>query len=99
MIRSFLDRDTERFAARQQVEKWSPERSQAAFRKLRVLDAAEVLADLRVPSGSRLEGFEGNHQGQHAIRVTDQWRIYFRWEGGNANHVEIVDEHEPGLPG
>ena len=55
MIRSFRDRDTDRLAARQRVKKWSPELSRAAPRKLRMLDAAEELIDLRVPSGNRLE--------------------------------------------
>ena len=93
MIRTYRDRDTERLAARRRVKKWSPELSKAAPRKLRMLDAAEELIDLRVPSGNRLERLEGNRQGQHSIRLNDQWRICFRWEAGNAYDVEIVDSH------
>ena len=93
MIRSFHDRDTERLAARQRVKKWSPELSKAALRKLRMLDAAEELFDLRVPPGNRLERLKGDRQGQHSIRINDQWRICFRWEAGNAYDVEIVDYH------
>jgi toxin HigB-1 len=93
MIRSFRDRDTERLARRQRVKKWSPELSKAALRKLRMLDAAEELTDLRVPPGNRLERLKGDRQGQHSIRINDQWRVCFRWEGGNAYDVEIVDYH------
>jgi toxin HigB-1 len=58
-----------------------------------MLDAAEELTDLRVPPGNRLEQLKGDRQGQHPIRVNDQWRICFRWEAGNAYDVEIVDYH------
>jgi toxin HigB-1 len=93
MIRSFRDRDAERLAARQRVKKWSPELGKASLRKLRMLDAAEELSDLRVPPGNRLERLKGDRQGQHAIRINDQWRICFPWEAGNAYDVEIVDYH------
>lgn len=93
MIRSFRDRDTERLAARQRVKRWSLVLSKAALRKLRMLDAAEELIDLRVPPGNRLERLKGDRQGQHSIRINDRWRIGFRWEGGNAYDVEIVDYH------
>ena len=93
MIRSFHDRDTECLAARQRVKKWSPELGKAALRKLRMLDAAEELTDLRVPPGNRLERRKGDRQGQHSIRSNNQWRICFRWEAGNAYDVEIVDYH------
>jgi addiction module HigA family antidote len=94
MIRSFRDGDTERLAAREQVKQWSPELSKAALRKLRMLDAAEELSDLRVPPGDRLERLQGDQHGQHSIRRNDQWRICLRWEAGNADDVEIVDCHE-----
>ncbi len=58
-----------------------------------MLDAAEELIDLCVPAGNRLERLKGDRQGQHSIRVNDQWRICFRWEAGNAYDVEIVDYH------
>ena len=93
MIRTGRDRDTERLAARQRVKKWSPELSKAALRKLRMLDAAEELSDLRVPPGNRLERLKGDRQGQHSTRINNQWRICFRWDAGNAYDVEIVDEH------
>lgn len=63
------------------------------LRKLIVVDAAETLADLRVPPGNRLEKLRGERAGQHSIRVNDQWRICFRWLDGDAHEVQIVDYH------
>jgi proteic killer suppression protein len=62
-----------------------------AERKLRPSDGAEALDDLRVPPGNRLEALRGNRAGQHSIRVNAQWRVCFRWAGGDAFEVEIVD--------
>jgi len=93
MIRSFRDRDTERLAQRERVKKWSPELQKASLRKLRMIDAAEEVSDLRVPPGNRLERLKGDRAGQYSIRINDQWRICFRWERGNAYDVEIVDYH------
>jgi len=64
-----------------------------ARRKLEVLDAAEKLEDLRIPPSNRLEKLLGKREGQHSIRINDQWRICFRWREGNAYDVEIVDYH------
>jgi len=64
-----------------------------AQRKLRMLNAATRLDMLRVPPGNRLEALQGNRVGQHSIRINDQWRICFRWEGTDAHDVEIVDYH------
>jgi proteic killer suppression protein len=64
-----------------------------ALRKLRMLDAAARLDDLRVPPGNRLERLRGDRAGQYSIRINDQWRICFRWHGGDAYEVEIVDYH------
>ena len=64
-----------------------------AYRKLLVLDAAETLADLRVPPGNRLEALKGARAGQHSIRVNDQWRICFTWTPAGAADVEITDYH------
>jgi len=58
-----------------------------------MLNAAESLADLRVPPGNRLEKLRGNRQGQHSIRINDQWRICFVWSDGDAYDVEITDCH------
>ena len=64
-----------------------------ALRKLRMLDAAERLDDLRVPPGNRLERLRGDRAGQYSIRVNEQWRVCFRWRSGDATEVEIVDYH------
>jgi toxin HigB-1 len=93
MIRSVRDRDTERLANRERVKKWSPQLQKAALRKLRMLDAATELGDLRVPPGNRLERLKGDRAGQHSIRINDQWRICFHWSGGDAHDAEIVDYH------
>lgn len=58
-----------------------------------MLDAANGLEDLRLPPGNRLERLRGDRTGQHRIRINDQWRICFRWQGSDANGVEIVDYH------
>jgi proteic killer suppression protein len=64
-----------------------------ALRKLRMVDAASGLDDLRVPPGNRLERLKGDRSGQHSVRINDRWRICFRWHGGDAHDVEIVDHH------
>jgi proteic killer suppression protein len=60
---------------------------------LLILDAADYLTDLRRPPGNRLEALQGNRDGQHSIRINDQWRICFRWTPAGAEDVEIVDYH------
>lgn len=65
----------------------------AARRKLLYLHEAADLRDLRSPPGNRLERLKGDLQGFHSIRLNDQWRIVFRWSGGNAFDVQIVDYH------
>ena len=64
-----------------------------ARRKLRMLNNAHVLTDLRVPPANRLEALHGDRKGQHSIRINDQWRICFVWKDGDAYDVEIVDYH------
>ena len=65
----------------------------AARMKLEIIDAAEVLQDLRIPPGNRLEKLSGDREGQYRIRINDQWRICFIWQQENAYDVEIVDYH------
>ena len=67
----------------------------SALRKLRLLNAARRIEDLRVPPGNRLEALQGDRAGQWSIRINDQWRICFRWDGGQGgpSDVEIVDYH------
>ena len=64
------------------------------LRKLGHVDAAVRLEDLRIPPGNRLEKLRRDREGQHSIRVNDQWRICFRWSGSDACDVEIVDYHQ-----
>ena len=93
MIHSFRDRTTQRLFDRQPVRKLGPDVQRVALRKLRQLDAAVSLNDLRVPPGNRLEKLSRDRAGQHSIRINDQWRVCFRWVGGDAHDVEIVDYH------
>ena len=58
-----------------------------------MVDASESLDDLRVPPGNRLEKLKGNREGQHSVRVNDQWRVCFVWKDGDAHEVEVVDYH------
>ena len=90
---TFRDRDTERLFDRGLVRRWSPELQRVALRKLRMIDAAARLDDLRLPQGNRLERLSGDRDGQFSIRVNDQWRICFRWHRGDAYQVELVDYH------
>jgi toxin HigB-1 len=64
-----------------------------ALRKLRLINAAKKIEDLKVPPGNRLEPLRGKRAGQWSIRINDQWRICFRWAEGGAEDVEIVDYH------
>jgi len=64
-----------------------------ALRKLKLLDAAAQLDDLIVPAGNRLEALKGNPARRHCVRVNDQYRITFRWEGGHAYEVDVEDYH------
>lgn len=93
MIKSFRDRDTEHLFRRLTVKKLGSEVQRVALRKLRILDAATVLDDLRIPPGNQLKSLKGNRRGQHSIRINRQWRICFRWRSGDAYDVEIVDYH------
>jgi proteic killer suppression protein len=93
VIKSFRDRNAERLFDRRPTRRFGAEVQKVALRKLRMLDAATRLDDLRVPPGNRLEQLRGDRSGQHSIRINDRWRICFRWHGGDAYDVEIVDYH------
>jgi proteic killer suppression protein len=94
MIRSYRDRDTERFAAGERVRQWEPIRRQAE-KRLRILDAAAAMGDLAALNSNRLETLKGDRKGQYSIRINDQWRICFEWLRGDPgpSNVEIVDYH------
>jgi proteic killer suppression protein len=93
VLRSFADKDTERVWRRERSRRLDPSTQRAALRKLLILDAAEILADLRVPPGNRLEKLSGDRAGQYSIRINQQWRPCFRWSAAGADDVEIVDYH------
>ncbi|CAG0955983.1 Toxin HigB-1 [Phycisphaerales bacterium] len=93
MIVSFGDKETEALFRRERVRRVDPRIQPAALRKLRYLDSAATLDDLRIPPGNRLEALKGDRAGQHSIRVNDQWRIVFRWADGNAHDVSVMGYH------
>jgi proteic killer suppression protein len=93
MILGFRDRETEQVWRGELSRKLPREIQQVARRKLRMLNNAKTLQDLRVPPANRLEALKGERKGQWSIRVNDQWRICFVWNDGNASEVEIVDYH------
>ncbi|MEW6001904.1 MAG: type II toxin-antitoxin system RelE/ParE family toxin, partial [Nitrospirota bacterium] len=91
MIKSFRDRETEKIYNREVSVKLSRDIQQVALRKLRMINNAKNLNDLRIPPANRLEKLTGKREGQHSIRINDQWRICFIWRGGDAFEVEITD--------
>ena len=93
MISSFRDRETERIWQGEFSRRLPREIQETARRKLRMLNNARTVADLRMPPANRLEALRGKRAGQHSIRINDQWRICFRFANGLASDVEIVDYH------
>jgi toxin HigB-1 len=93
VIQSFKDRETQKIFERQRSRKLPSDIQQVALRKLRMLNRAETLQDLRVPPANRLERLSGDREGQYSIRVNDQWRVCFDWQDGDALNLEIVDYH------
>ncbi len=93
MIKSFKDKETEKIFRGQFSRKLPQNIQRVAARKLEQLNAATVLETLCVPPGNRLEALSQDRQGQHSIRVNDQWRVCFIWRNDNAFDVEIVDYH------
>ena len=92
MIRSSRCADTEALSKGNRVKRFVNIEA-VARRKLRHLEIASRLEDLRVPPANRLEALKGRRSGQYSIRVNDQWRVCFRWSDAGADDVEIVDYH------
>ena len=93
MLQSFGDKDSERVWLRVPVRKFHGDLQRVALRKLAILDAAETIADLRVPPGNRLEKLSGDRARLYSIRINDQWRICFRWTKAGPEEVAITDYH------
>ena len=93
MIKTFVCKETKKIWNGQRSSKLPGDIQNRALRKLRQLDAALTLEDLRNPPGNRLEALKGDRKGQYSIRIQQQWRICFTWDNGNARDVEIVDYH------
>jgi proteic killer suppression protein len=93
MIRSFRGRRTRALFDGFAPKGFPSELAGVARRKLRMLDAAHVIGDLKAPPGNRLEAQRGDRAGQFSIRVNDQFRICFRWQDGDAHDAEVVDYH------
>jgi proteic killer suppression protein len=93
MIRSFACQETEKWFNDESSRRSPPQIQRVARRKLLLLHQARRLDDLRAPPGNRLEPLKADRAGQHSIRINDQWRVCFRWQGEDAFDVEIVDYH------
>jgi len=91
VISSFRDREAERIWHGEFSRRLPREIQAVPRRKLRMLNNARSVADLRVPPANRLEVLKGDRAGQYSIRTNDQWRICFRFANGQASDVEIVD--------
>jgi proteic killer suppression protein len=93
VIKGFANAETEKLWLGTPSRRLPPDIQQRALIKLQLIEAAVELAFLRLPPGNRLEALKGNRAGQHSIRINDQWRICFVWNGTDAEQVEIVDYH------
>ena len=93
MIASFACRKTERLWQRRRDHGLPPQIERVALRKLTQLDRSRELRDLQLPPGNRLEALKGDRGGQHRIRINDQYRLCFHWQGEDAHDVGIVDYH------
>ena len=93
MIKSFKCKETEKIFNRQFSRKFPTKIQRVALRKLRMLNRAMLLQDLKVPPGNRLEELKGKWKGQQSIRINDQWRVCFIWKENNSYEVEIIDYH------
>ena len=93
MIQSFADAETALIWSGRRSRRLPADLQSVALRKLRLLNQARILSDLRAPPGNRLEALKGARAGQYSIRINDQWRICFNWQDGGPTDVEIADYH------
>jgi proteic killer suppression protein len=97
MIASFGDRATEDLHHNRptnRARRFPPDIVALALVKMDLLNGAAAVLDLRTPPGNRLEALKGDLKGYHSIRVNEQWRLVFRWEGNNAHEVRLMDYHK-----
>jgi proteic killer suppression protein len=93
VIRDFIDKEAEKIWNGIRSKRLPSDIQRVARRKLRMLNSAVNLNDLRVPPANRLEALKGNLKGRYSIRINDQWRICFPWSEADAHDVEILDYH------
>ena len=93
MIKSFADTETNKIFHREFSRKLPSDIQKVALRKLRMLNNARGINDLRLPRANHLEKLSGARTGQYSIRINDQWRVCFIWRNGDSHDVEIVDYH------
>jgi len=93
VIKSFIDKETEKVYSRERSARLPGDIQQIALRKLRMINNAQNIHDLGVPPANRLEKLSGDRTGQYSIRINDQWRVCFMWKDNNAYNVEITDYH------
>jgi proteic killer suppression protein len=94
MIKSFADKQTQALFERHKHKRLPNDLQRRALRKLVQVDYAASLDDLRIPPNNHLEPLKGNRKGQYSIRINDQWRICFEWDGNDAHRVEVTDYHD-----
>jgi proteic killer suppression protein len=93
VIRGFAARDTEKIFKGRHSHRLPVDIQRRAKTRLDRIDAAVSIDDLRIPPSHHLEKLAGDREGQYSIRINDQWRICFRWDGGDAYDAEITDYH------
>jgi len=93
MIKSFNNKETEKIFNRYFSKKLPQNIQRSALLQLRSLNQARNINDLRNPPSNHLEKLHGIRKGQHSIKINDQWRICFIWDGNDAYDVEIADYH------
>jgi toxin HigB-1 len=93
VIKTFKDAETQKIYQRERSRKLPSDIQQVALRKLRMINNAININDLRVPPANHLEKLSGDRERQYSIRINDQWRICFEWKSSDAFNVEITDYH------
>jgi proteic killer suppression protein len=93
VIKSFSNKETEKIWNGIQSKKLPSEIQNVARRKLRMINNAQNITDLRIPPANHLEKLSGNLSGLYSIRINNQWRIIFNWENDNAYELQIIDYH------